>query len=196
MLQEMKMSDRSRAIIEGQSERRAGWNRGDICAYRVQLKGWYPDGEIRERRGKRGHWKMEKEHWESERGAENRYRAEGEDSSSCRFSDEEIAVGGKAFVCRADRRGKYGYLFLLMHCQRLTPVLCILIPASWEIPSWSQEKERKVGTGGGNARSPGVSRCHRILDKEIEVKQMKWPTEWNPLSMQNLLLISTHAVFG
>lgn len=39
----------------------------------------------------------------------------------------------------------------------------------------------EVGTGLGKARRPGVSRCHRALVKEMEVEQMKWPTEWKLL---------------
>lgn len=58
-------------------EWRGRWNRGDICAYRPQLKGWYPDGEIREREDKGGKEDIGKRRgwWErgSEREAENGY---------------------------------------------------------------------------------------------------------------------------
>lgn len=105
------------------------WNRGDICAFRLRLKGWYSDGKIRER----GHWKQ-LGWWKSEKRLKmipHWLSGEEEESCSCRSIDEEIA-----FECGLR---KYWYLFLLMPCQRQPPELDIMTLEACEIPSNLQE---------------------------------------------------------
>lgn len=145
--------------------------------YRLQLKGWYPDGGDKRKRGEREKedvWNREGRRRESEREAENGHRVgrlqKERIAAPCRFSDEEIV---------ADGLRKYGYLFLVMLCQRPTPLLCIMILGSWAIPSAGHEpgtnKERwGLVEGVGGVRCLGVSQCHKLLDKATEVKWMKW----------------------
>lgn len=74
---------------------------------------------------------------------------------------------------------KYGYLFLLMHLSKTNSTVVYYDP-SWLrdtiTQAWTQDKERKVGTGEGKWDA-SEALCHKLLVKEIEVKQMKWPTE-------------------
>lgn len=86
-------------------EQRGRWNRGDICAYGLQLKGWYPDGEIRERgdKGERGQWKWRGRR-ESEREAENGHHVgcleEERIAAPVDFGDGEIVIEGKHLNAR------------------------------------------------------------------------------------------------
>lgn len=169
-----------RLLKDRVKEEQRRWNRGDIFAYRLQLKGWYPDGEIRERRdkGERGHWKWRGAMGEWKRGWKWIPRwlcREGEDSSSCRFSDEEIVIEGKHMNAGSiDVYSSWCSVKDWLHC-------CVLWsqPAErYHQPGMNSGQRKKGGDWWGKVRCLGVSQCHQLLVKEMKVKQMKWPTEW------------------
>jgi len=68
---------------------------------------------------------------------------------------------GKRLTAVRERERKYGCLFPLMLCQGLTPLLCVMIPAGWEIPS--PRPELKTEGGGGSGDRFGESETPRGL---------------------------------
>lgn len=100
---------------------------------------------------------------------------EGEDSSSCRFSDEEIAIEGKHMNAGSiDVYSSWCSVKDWLHC-------CVLWsqPAErYHQPGMNSGQRKKGGDWWGKVRCLGVSQCHQLLVKEMKVKQMKWPTEW------------------